>query len=194
MLGGGHNFSSPDFENSINSGLKSSKKNTQISNSSKVAKFNAQNRPYNPNNPPVSQDSDDEDDQFGLLEPFDERDVSHIEPFQLMASSLMPDFFVQKCERLLVRKQVLRCRKRHCKENYNTWSYNELWLHLVTAHPGDYLCQSCNHVFSGLSLIKRHYQICVLGYRCNGCEKTFNKKSNLTRHHRSCQAYAGFET
>lgn len=116
-------------------------------------------------------------------------DISTIEPFQITNIATIPDFFVNKSERLLVRKQLLRCRKRHCKDNFQTYSVKELWNHLKESHAGDYLCQSCNHVFSGLSLIRRHYQICVVGYKCAGCSKSFNKKSNLTRHHRSCQSY-----
>lgn len=116
-------------------------------------------------------------------------EISTIEPFQLTNIAQIPDFFINKSERLLVRKQLLRCRKRHCKDNFQTFSVKELWHHLKTSHAGDYLCQSCNHVFSGLSLIRRHYQICVVGYKCAGCHKSFNKKSNLTRHHRSCQPY-----
>ena len=116
-------------------------------------------------------------------------DISTIEPFQITNIATIPDFFVNKSERLLVRKQLLRCRKRHCKDNFQTYSVKELWNHLKEIHAGDYLCQSCNHVFSGLSLIRRHYQICVVGYKCAGCSKSFNKKSNLTRHHRSCQSY-----
>ena len=116
-------------------------------------------------------------------------DISTINPFQITNIAKIPEFFITKCERLLVRKQLLRCRKRHCKDNFQTFSVNSLWHHLKISHAGDYLCQSCNHVFSGLSLIRRHYQMCVVGYKCAGCQKSFNKKSNLTRHHRSCQPY-----